>query len=810
MSRPTSQASTITEKASNGRSRTLSLKTNTKPPINAPVDIKLFVTNLRLLNLDCRSDWPGITVHTFSSKNADQKQRIGGVEWGLFRLFEIWDPEETSQKLQPFFPPLEPLQSLNLRSALYRSLNELKKNGVLGRESVLRKSMLDECKGDKFFEILALFSTTVLKKVLKAQNDMKGRSTVAKDLSMATSLSSEKQASLLPLALAHKAALVNVLKRKDEKRRKYTEFARALEFKAGEFNQRHKQCTATPRSQKLFIPHNEAAAIKKQLQDNWVGNQKWLDVMLHGDDTQIEDGFLKMSFKDIWRMVESGGKLEGAAPAVGMLEDLQLRLEAQKTRLAKWKQFHERIREENSTSTSSYDSKLQAPAHEFKFDDHLKLQLRSMKVAEEESTKERPLRPEYQVIIAEMDAELSRISTTRYNRSVGPMMKRRGSSFSSTHFPTTRRKSHSESASRKSPLPVAEKPTKPTFLLKEKSQEKIIYQRQQVLPITDVPALPTATPLDSEATLVGHSSTILRSMSHLSQAAEAPVEEQVHQNIIQETSDPLPIASSPPPEHRSPSSQPCSYYPSEPPVLEPPPLTSEDALVEQIISSIETTTPSPVKQQPRLSLLERTRMSIARNTSFPPITEYPPPPSPPPDLPTQLTNAPLNRRTSLLERTRLSMAAMAHNPRPQPNKDKRKSRARESLYPINQFDTPRNRKSIQVIEEARSGSQTPKEDLFSDDADYERIFKSRPRIAHSPVFTPPMRNDIDGGGGREDVDGNFSGLGTRGDGQFDEGVTGVDLDDVDADEDAEGFTQAWENSPLRRAGGGLRGRGKLF
>ena len=61
------------------------------------------------------------------------------------------------QKLQPFFPPLEPLQSLNLRAALYRSLNELKKNGVLGRESVLRKTMLDECKGDKFYEILVMF-----------------------------------------------------------------------------------------------------------------------------------------------------------------------------------------------------------------------------------------------------------------------------------------------------------------------------------------------------------------------------------------------------------------------------------------------------------------------------------------------------------------------------------------------------------------------------------------------------------------------------------------------------------------------------
>jgi hypothetical protein len=89
MSRTTSQSS-----AASAIARTSSIKTNTGSPQS---DIKLFVTNLRLIDLDLRPDWPNITVQTFSSRNADQKQRIGGVEWSLFRLFEIWDPQETSQ-----------------------------------------------------------------------------------------------------------------------------------------------------------------------------------------------------------------------------------------------------------------------------------------------------------------------------------------------------------------------------------------------------------------------------------------------------------------------------------------------------------------------------------------------------------------------------------------------------------------------------------------------------------------------------------------------------------------------------------------
>lgn len=106
MSRPTSQTSNATTSTRLGHTRNLSAKTNTivapttAKPLPNPLpasDIRLFVTNLRLLDFDLRDDWPNITTQTFSAKNADQKQRISGTEWALFRLFEIWDPSETAQ-----------------------------------------------------------------------------------------------------------------------------------------------------------------------------------------------------------------------------------------------------------------------------------------------------------------------------------------------------------------------------------------------------------------------------------------------------------------------------------------------------------------------------------------------------------------------------------------------------------------------------------------------------------------------------------------------------------------------------------------
>ena len=56
-----------------------------------------FITNIRLLDFDLYDDWPSITAQILTGKDAqqNQKKRIQCVEWALYRLFELWDAEET-------------------------------------------------------------------------------------------------------------------------------------------------------------------------------------------------------------------------------------------------------------------------------------------------------------------------------------------------------------------------------------------------------------------------------------------------------------------------------------------------------------------------------------------------------------------------------------------------------------------------------------------------------------------------------------------------------------------------------------------
>ena len=79
-----------------------STASNSGAPSGAPItannsNLASFLTNLRLLDLDLLPDWPHITERTFSAKDPaqGQKKRVYSVEWALYQLFALWDPEET-------------------------------------------------------------------------------------------------------------------------------------------------------------------------------------------------------------------------------------------------------------------------------------------------------------------------------------------------------------------------------------------------------------------------------------------------------------------------------------------------------------------------------------------------------------------------------------------------------------------------------------------------------------------------------------------------------------------------------------------
>ncbi|MCJ1385836.1 hypothetical protein MMC17_008960 [Xylographa soralifera] len=303
-------------------------------------DGDILLRNLRLSDLDDEFDWPAISNDTFTANATikNQKQRIQRAEWVLYKLLEKWDSSETEQKLQPFFPALEPLQSLNLRTALFRSLSELKKVGVFRKDIFIRKSMLDDCKGPRFEEVLAALSTSVIYKILAKDGS---------DTSVVRQLLLGKQ-SMIPtdisiLSMSYRASLTKQLSKKEELGQQYRRFGRMLDLKGHEIEQRgYLNSNASREWTQRSVPQRTITRLTKHLAENWQGDQSWMDILVQSDRFRPRSSLLEQPFDKVWRHV-SDDTLYKVRPdnKQSLLEDLEGRVLMQNARLEKWKQIKE-------------------------------------------------------------------------------------------------------------------------------------------------------------------------------------------------------------------------------------------------------------------------------------------------------------------------------------------------------------------------------------------------------------------------------------------------------------------------------------
>ncbi|KAJ5081895.1 hypothetical protein NUU61_010159 [Penicillium alfredii] len=594
---------------------------------SAPAHLTVFVRNLQLLHLDHRDDWPGITLHSLSPSSQNQRQRVRLIEWALYYLFTIWDPEGAQNKLRPFFPPLEPLQSVNLRAALFRALTELKKNGDLGRETILRKTMLDYCKGEKFDELLAGFSTAVLRKLLTVSADeMIGNR--AMKLSTATFLSPIDYQNMLPLILAHQVSLGVTGERRARVREAYDEFADLLGQKKTELDERAKQ-----NSSPVIQPGNASEDLVRELRANWLGSEEWATALLEGGSQSSTDAFLELPFSEAWaRATDStmGGLRAGLKQ--DLVLDLETRVLHQRSRLRRWLEYNDLLRKERGEN-SSVEMADSPSESRLLFRDHQSLTVASIsKAVRQPADRGRVLK----------EADHSLMSAVKE-----AMIRINGKARPNLHHadPTPAEPGHSEPGH--------------------------------------------SEPGHSEP---GHSEPGHSEPGH----SEPGHSEPGHSELPRPSTETVPLNMSSPMAAGSPASS-----------VEP---DSE--------STANRTEPNQFNR-PSLPVV---RLSPDRDSS--------------PDSLPDLEPIKASSSFTLAERTRKSMSLIPPLPAHDTQTHPRPRRGPRTSFPVNQFETPRKSSAQSLHRHSRAS--TPQDQLFEEDADYASVFKSRPRVAHSPISSPAV------------------------------------------------------------------------
>ena len=767
MERPLSAASSVTAPSTTSgptHKRNASVRTGFKPTSSNAVS--LFVTNLRLLDLDLLPDWPNITVSSFT--NQDARTKIKCVEYALYQLFKLYDPATTAEKLQPFFPPLEPVQSVNLRAALFRCLNHLKKNSILTKDVVLRKTMLDECQGDRFWEACLSFSALVLRKRTLETRARRG-GPLAQKLGMASSVSKSQKDSMLPLAIAHKAALTRVLSDKQHKGQTYARLHGILGEKDAELRQRKVRSQEHAQRTKRVQPE-KLKSVEQAVEPNWIGSTDLRDALVNGDTCPKGDGMLLQSFDKLWRSDGDEDRIHSAGAEVGLLQSLNERVLEQNARLRRWQHFHDHLMATKPASQRTSRPASGAQKKAMRFDRHRSINLTDSPDEDEEPEPQPAPRrsrqsttSRYDSILNTMRNELRQKSAHR-NQAPAVSQTLQVPKRAQTHPVPLRKPSLALDISPGAPNPHARSPSQTAVPVRPPMGRRVSSRtRTYQAPKVDGQRQPI--PLKAEL----FSPLKENRRGSLGPGLFPPVEDpdEPDSKVIS-----IDWASARINGDQS-SSEPASQRDSKLGIHTKGPLNGIDPNTARTIlpsGEVEDDEPSqdsqmkpapvPVEKQHSLgasvrpSLAERTRKSMAFSSSED-IKASSPQRGPDQSTVQQKEHLielpeveePYDRRASLLERTRQSIS-MAPAPGKGPHSKKLShNRSRTSVYPINQFETSRKagvrRSTINGIEKEPLDPRvvTPMEKLLSPDADYDSVFKARPKIALSPVLTPCRDSD---------------------------------------------------------------------
>lgn len=603
--------------------------------------------------------------------------------------------------------------------------------------------MLDECKGEKFEEVLGAFSTLVLQRVLEAEQNP--QPTRTRRLALAQRLTCEEQQSLLPLAIAHRSSLSTLLRKKARLRLKYREFKTVLDAKQLELRTKANNNEVGKAGEISAGPPENIRKLKEYFELHWQGDSRWIeDIFGQGKQGTI-DPLLDTPFSDLWTRLTGSTADQPAPKQQGLLQQLEERVAAQEARLKQWKQFREDL-EITSTKVENVGNTKQNQVFDLKFSSRLKTDPHPDSTGEgitQDSAAQESIAvivTEYQGLMDSMSRELAAVDAVKYgsdHNHAAALSKKQGMEglrqLSSSMGLEIAKSCHPE------PLRLTAKVNarneKGRDYDSKASRERMgtdsdheFNDSGELRPILSGPvAKRPIKRLEASAQFSnwepGRSEDIL---SNTTKDPFVPVKLESNSNeVISSLEDSRALLS---------KSDPITSGQED---EAPTNLNEKEFLAQKIISSTINNI-SPAK--PKLSLLERTRQSMALvkpekndrltesatvvSASTISIAENT----------LQSSDAPIRRRETLLERTRQSMSLITPKSPPQKGTEQRRT---SKIYPTNQFETPGKQQSASQKDEL----STPPELLFEQDANYDSVFKSRPKVALSPTATSMMMHD---------------------------------------------------------------------
>ena len=577
--------------------------------------------------------------------------------------------------------------------------------------------MLDECKGEKFEEVVSAFAMIVLRRFAVARKDAR------LELASSDRLTRQQQAQILPLIIAHRRSLQKQLSR-------HRKIKGQAEVYRGILADRHVSVEYR-RSvlSKLPVPEDRrVGGIREDIADSWVGNERWAEILLSGP-TRPRDRFLEDAFETGWKAVQNGEDVD-FGHQTDLLENLDARIASQETRLRNWKTLLASLQHAQAQRARTLPTVIPSDRGKSampQFDRHQSLHLPDNPLLAPFVQHVVPTASVHKVLLLSMEAEIDTLG---------------------------RQKPVKSDASREVQGTLSGKPTeneKMDLARFEHSQEflssglrnspTVLICKRGALESKAVSPAASSPRQNSSALQIEPISVFGQHVESEVSESRTPTSEVSETGFPQRVGD---IKSARANVSRAPPKSSDYQQSSGTNVISVERLSIQEEQEKPAVtpSSLTHTTNTPTSLPARRhdeDLEERTELSVSEhyvtpsNTAFESATLE------------QRSKLSITRPSTLLERTRQSMSLIP-NPKggagqgPIEERALAKQERLSHAVPVSQYGTPR------IMTEPESsrlettipklGCSTPRDELFSDAAAYHSVFKSRPRIALSPALSP--------------------------------------------------------------------------
>jgi hypothetical protein len=460
-----------------------------------------------------------------------------------------------------------------------------------------------------------------------------------------------------------------------------------------------------------------------------------METLLYGDANARRDGLLTTPFDKVWRRVQSGRLSELEDHGTGLLEQLEGRARVQRERLEKWEGFRKRMfgdgtKKEAAPASGRDEERRQGL--DLKFDRHQSLHVGRMspRKARGAHTAKGSLNDEYTSLVAAFERDL-KAAAKAPGRPItellprGPVDKSRLSVEAPSEGAISELSELEEEITRAAPGVPSNNRARGQLLLGTSVRDHDLdhqRQHQSGMPEASVEDEPKERqrPKHSKS----YSKGKLRSPST---SPSRPPRKKASRSPTKDVARQPPRRDSPEPEE--------------------PPVSATQAQADEILASMNTTSPSPTKQpKPRhtLSLAERTRLTMSRKSTKQVLSDdedalpmhSQSKPAPPPIK--EDDNAGSGGYEDLVARTRKSMAGF-EAARQKAQLERRKSQRKSKMGP------PRREGSYFPKVDEEEGKEIDNSmlaaELMDGEHNYEDVFMSRPKIKTSPVPSPTKEWD---------------------------------------------------------------------